>query len=86
MPIDSVLIGGCSAADAISHADDAISKISLNAADMFAKIAGKNFLRRIKRHPSQLAAAKVAEHEPNSFAKVEQAALAQTVALETDLL
>ena len=53
IPIDSELSGGCSAAEAISHAEDAINKISLNAADKFATIAGKNRLKLIKSPSEQ---------------------------------
>ena len=49
IPTDNELSGGCSAAEAISHAEDAINKISLSAAEMFATIAGKNFFI-IERH------------------------------------
>ena len=52
MPIDSVDNGGCSAEVAISHAEAAISKISLNAADKFAIIAGKN-LFEVMKSPSE---------------------------------
>ena len=48
MAIESELSGGCSAAVAISHADDAINKISLKAAATFAKIAGKNLFKLIE--------------------------------------
>ena len=48
IPIDSELNGGCIAAEAINHAADAINKISLNAAEIFATIAGKNFLKFIQ--------------------------------------
>lgn len=44
IPTDNALSGGCNAAVAISHAADAINKISENAAEMFATAAGKNFL------------------------------------------
>ena len=43
IPIDNELSGGCNAALAISQADDAINKISANAADKFANNAGKSF-------------------------------------------
>ena len=48
IPIDSLESGGCSAAEAINHAAEAINKISLKAADKFATIAGKNRLKSIK--------------------------------------
>ncbi len=43
IPIESELKGGCRAAEAISHAADAINKISEKTADKFATTAGKNF-------------------------------------------
>ena len=48
IPTDNALSGGCKAAEAISHAEDAINKISLNAAQIFAKIAGRKFLKLMK--------------------------------------
>ena len=48
IPIDSEDSGGCSAADAISHADDAKSKISDKAAEILAKIGAKKFFKRMK--------------------------------------
>ena len=53
IPTDNALSGGCNAADAISQPADAINKISLNAAEIFAKIAGKNLFRLMKSPSSK---------------------------------
>ena len=58
MAIDSELSGGCSAAVAISHAADAINKISLKAAEILAMTAGKN-LNFIEHNLSEFTGAKV---------------------------
>ena len=71
IPTDNALIGGCSAAEAINHAADAINSNSLSAAETCATIAGKNFLRLIECHPPKLAVAKIAQHHANGFVRVE---------------
>ena len=67
MAIDSEDSGGCSAAVAISHADDAKSKISLNAAATLAKIAGKNFFKLMKSPQIKKLAANVKFPAENGF-------------------
>lgn len=84
IPIDSELIGGCNAAEAISHADDAINKSSLSAAETFATIAGKNFLKVIECHLAELACAKFTKHQSQSLIHVEDTALTNATALEPD--
>ncbi len=65
MAIESLERGGCRAADAISHAEAAKSRISASEAAKFAMIAGKKRFENIKS-PSER---KISRESKNSFQK-----------------
>ena len=86
MAIESLERGGWSAAEAISHAEAAINKISLNAAQIFATIAGKKFLNFIKHNLSEFTCAEIGQNQFQSFIGIDDAAFFYATALESDLI